>query len=125
MPLLPRPVSRFAPPVAAALLAVGLGLAACGTDGPATPTDPVLAKGEQIHRGRCAACHGVRGQGGTGRKLNNGAVTKELPDVADHTRIVREGIPGSAMAAWKDVLTPDEIDAVVRYQREVIAKLPD
>ena len=31
---------------------------------------------------------------------------------------ILHGIPGTSMPAWKDVLSPDEIDAIVAYIRE-------
>lgn len=109
-------------PVVAGVLAL---VSACGGDTASSQKDPVLAKGEQIHRGRCAACHGVKGGGGTGKQLNGGAISRDLPDAAEHRRIVADGVPDTAMAAWKDVLTAEEIDAVVRYQREVIDKIAE
>ena len=108
------------------MAAFALSLAAsCASDATATQTDPVLAKGQEVHNSRCASCHGIKGEGGTGKKLNNGVVTQQLPNIADHVRIVNKGIPGTPMPSWEGVLTPEEITAVVRYQREVLAKITD
>ena len=109
--------------IAASALAATFAGACSGATGPTTSADPVLAKGQEIHNGRCASCHGINGEGGTGKKLNDGVVTSQLPSVAAHKKIVQDGISGTPMAAWKDILTPEEIDAVVRYQREVLDKI--
>ena len=108
--------------VTLALVAGGVA-AGCGGDSVPAPTDPVLARGKEIHDGRCASCHGIKGQGATGKRLSNGQVTRDLPNVADHIRIVNDGLKGTPMPAWKDVLSPEDIEAVVRYQREVLALL--
>jgi len=63
----------------------------------------------------------VDGDGGLGKKLNGGQVTRDLPDPADHIRVVTNGVKGTTMAAWGETLTAEEIQAVVRYQREVLA----
>jgi mono/diheme cytochrome c family protein len=40
---------------------------------------------------------------------------ERYPDIADHI-VVRDRRRG--MPAWEDALTPEEIEAVVRYERE-------
>ncbi len=100
-------------------LAVGV-LAGCAGSSVSRPTDPALAKGQDLYNARCAACHGLRGEGGTGKRLNGGAVRRDLPDPAAHRRLVEQGVAGTAMPAWAGVLEPDEIDAIVRYEREVL-----
>lgn len=100
--------------VAVAGLALGVG---CSSGGPATPSDPVLAQGQQIYTARCASCHGVAGGGGIGPALA-GRMTERFPDVADQVALLTNGVQGTSMRAFGDVLTAAEIDAVVRYTRE-------
>jgi mono/diheme cytochrome c family protein len=103
-----------------------------------TPTEPgPLALGAEVY-GQCAACHGGGGGGGVGPALSGGAVVETFPDFADQVRWVMEGtagfqalgIPtygatdrpvgsGGNMPGWKDSLTPQELLAVVRHEREV------
>jgi len=86
--------------------------------------------GEAVYRERCAFCHGDNGDG-------NGPVAKylsprprdftssqfkfrttasgELPLREDVIKIVREGVRGTAMPRWEDVLSQAEIEAVVDY----------
>jgi mono/diheme cytochrome c family protein len=98
--------------------AVVLLAAACGgQSAPATPSDPVLAQGQQIYNRNCASCHGKGGNGGMGKKLA-GVVANEYPNIADQEAVIAGG--RGSMPAWKDKLTPEEIEAVARYTREVL-----
>jgi len=103
--------------VAAVLLATPIALAACGSSGPPTPSDPVLAQGQQVFTARCASCHGVDGGGGIAPALA-GRMTERFPDPADQVALITNGVPGTSMRAFEDVLSAEEIDAVVRYTRE-------
>jgi mono/diheme cytochrome c family protein len=99
---------------------VALAIAACGGSSVAKPSDPVLAHGQDIYNQRCATCHGDKGQGGTGMKLGGGAVARSFPNIADQIKVIQDGRPGTAMPAWKTVLSDDDITAVARYEREVL-----
>lgn len=105
----------------------------------ATLTDPVLIAGQEIFQTQCAGCHGVQGQGGAGRPLAGEALLT-FPDIADHIAWVVNGSPAKgtpygdparpggqhisqdgfgAMPSFAK-LSEDEINAVVRYEREVL-----
>ncbi len=73
----------------------------------------------QIYTANCVSCHGPNGQG-------NGPAAGALKPspVNFHVRqpttqrawtALNEGIPGSAMPAWKAVLTPDQIRQLIPY----------
>jgi mono/diheme cytochrome c family protein len=81
-------------------------------------SDPVLALGRDVYGDNCARCHGDAGGGGAGPKLSDGKVVEHFPDPAAQAEVIRKG--RGAMPAWDSKLTPDEIDAVVRYTREVL-----
>lgn len=126
-------VPRFAIPVLAALPVWALIYAGTLTGG-AGPADPELAMGAEVYASACSGCHGAGGQGGTGRPL--GEVVATFPDRADHIAWVENGSPeaGSpygdpaqgrvsqqgwpAMPGFASTLSPEEIAAVVRYERE-------
>jgi mono/diheme cytochrome c family protein len=108
----------------AGLVVVGAAtvVAACGGGTtPATPTDPVLAKGQQIYNTKCASCHGPGGNGGMGPKLA-GVVENRYPDIEDQMAVIRDG--RSSMPAFggstSSALSEDDINAVARYEREVL-----
>jgi polyvinyl alcohol dehydrogenase (cytochrome) len=75
--------------------------------------------GEAVYRESCSSCHGGAGEGGTGPSLVgvDERLTRE-----EQLGVVREG--RGAMPAWEDDLSAEEIDAVVDYQREVLAEGP-
>lgn len=110
--------------VAALLFAVVSVGAACAGEAPEVPVgpdgepDPVLVAGRDIYSGRCANCHGSSGGGGQGSKLADGRAVENYPDIADQIAVVTGG--RRQMPAFGDTLAPDEIEAVVRYTREVL-----
>jgi mono/diheme cytochrome c family protein len=82
-----------------------------------------------LYRRHCAHCHGISGdgQGPTAAILNpyprdyrrgifkfKGTYTAVQPTDEDLRRIIDNGIPGTAMPAFK-LLPPDEVDALVEY----------
>jgi mono/diheme cytochrome c family protein len=95
--------------------------------------DP-LSYGEQVYASNCATCHGATGGGGVGPALNGGAVTDNFADPADQLEWIQLGSAGfqadgrttygdnatpiaGGMPGWEGVLTPEEIAAVVYYER--------
>lgn len=75
--------------------------------------DPALiARGEKIFAQNCSVgyCHGVAGTAGRGPRLRGRSFPKDYL-----VKVTRDGIPSSAMPAWKDRLKEDDIRAVVEY----------
>jgi len=71
--------------------------------------------GQQVYEANCAACHGATGGGGVGPALNNGVLVQKYPDPADHRTIVADG--RAAMPSFAGVLSSEQINAVVEYER--------
>ena len=86
--------------------------AGAATDGGGGTT----ASGEEIYQRSCASCHGGSGEGASGPSLVG---VDERLSLADHLAVVRNG--RGDMPAWEDTLTAAEIEAVVAYQRTVLA----
>jgi mono/diheme cytochrome c family protein len=109
--------------VAVLVVTSGLAATACTQAGEApmpagaSSSDAQLLEGRGIYIARCQRCHGPKGDGGAGSALAGRMVTK-YPDPAVQAAIVANGKGG--MPAWRNVLSPEEIDAVVRYTREVL-----
>lgn len=88
-----------------------------GGDGQGGDGDEAGApSGEDVYRESCASCHGGDGQGGSGPPMVG---VDERLTRDQHVEVVREGRAG--MPAWEDELTPEEIEAVVDYERTVLA----
>lgn len=117
---------------------------------PPPSTEPtVLEQGGEIYASNCAGCHGGGGGGGAGRPLSDGAVVATFPNILDQVSFVATGSQpfdgepygdpnraggahiagetGAYMPAFGEALTDEEIVAVVRYEREVLAgeELPE
>jgi mono/diheme cytochrome c family protein len=78
-----------------------------------TPPDPsVIARGEKIFAQSCSVgyCHGVAGAAGRGPRLRGRKLDPSFVET-----VTRDGIPNSAMPAWKGRLQDEEIRAVVAY----------
>lgn len=106
--------------LASCVLIVGAGVfSACSSGGSseAVPSDPVLAQGQQIYKANCASCHGQKGGGGIGTKLA-GLVAKKYPNIADQEAVIANG--RSSMPKFGSRLSPEEINAVARYERELL-----
>ncbi len=111
---------------AAAAAAVGLALAAAA--GTARAED--LDLGRDVYREHCEECHGKKGRGdgdkarragfrprdfGLGAFKCRSTPTGKPPTDEDLARVVRNGLPGSAMLGRGDKLADEEIAAVVAY----------
>jgi mono/diheme cytochrome c family protein len=81
--------------------------------------DPgVVGAGERIFAQNCSVgyCHGIAGSAGRGPRLRGRNFEESYL-----LRVTRDGIPRSAMPAWKGRLSDQEILAVVKY----VASLSD
>lgn len=79
--------------------------------------DELMAKGEQVYTTNCAACHQANGQGlppafpsVVGSPITTG-------EAEAHISFVLNGKPGTAMAAYRDILDDVSLAAVLTYQR--------
>jgi DMSO reductase family type II enzyme heme b subunit len=110
----------------------------------ATPPDRLMAqdttKGKAVYGKWCAGCHGLQGNGeGPAEHYMlpeprdfTGAVFKirttasgNLPTDADIMRSINEGLPGSAMPAWKNRLSESERRDVMAYIKTFSAFFSD
>ncbi len=106
-------------PVVVAGVASVLLTGCVGDDVPeVSAEDTELVTGREVYVRNCVACHGTAGQGGTGPKLSDGVVIERYPDVQDHIDVIVNG--RNQMPAYGGKLTDEEIEAVVRYNREVL-----
>ena len=103
-----------------------IALCACAGEPPEVPLGPdatpdaTLSMGREVYSRRCANCHGASGGGGTGPKLSEGRVVIHYPDPADQRALIANG--RNAMPSFSGSLSSGELDAVVRYTREVLSQ---
>ncbi|HEY8060420.1 MAG TPA: cytochrome c [Acidimicrobiales bacterium] len=110
---------RFRRLLVALVAALALVVAGCGGDSEPGDSGGGESQGETVYNANCARCHGPNGEGGVGPQLGDGAVEADLT-VEEHTDVVTNGRNG--MPAWEGQLTPEEIDAVVLYEREELGR---
>jgi len=85
------------------------------------------AKGERLFQQNCAFCHAADGTGKNwiGSFLEphpRNLTDPEFMDSvdSDHLRkVIENGLPGTTMSAWKNVLKKDEISAIIAYVQRV------
>jgi cbb3-type cytochrome c oxidase subunit III len=83
-----------------------------------------MALGNQVYEANCLTCHGQNGAGdgpaGAGLQPPPANFTdaewKYGGDLASLTKTINEGVPGTAMIAWKGTLTDAEIEAVAKHE---------
>jgi putative heme-binding domain-containing protein len=73
-----------------------------------------LEQGRKLYGGRCAGCHGPRGNGGKGANLAVPALTRGQTDIALY-RVIRYGIPETEMPSHN--MTQREIWQMAAYVR--------
>lgn len=94
----------------------------------------VLPEGEQLALGitvfaeNCVACHGTDGLGSALAPALNDPLVR-AKDPAELERIVSNGVPATLMAGWKNVLTAEEIAAVIslitRWDQVPVGTIPE
>ena len=114
---------KVATVAASTLVLVVLGGCA-GAEAPEVPTDeagvadPTLVEGRELWTAQCSRCHGGDASGGAGPDLQGPWPPDRQPGVDAMATIVIEG--RGAMPGFGASLSDEEVDAVVRYVREVL-----
>ncbi len=83
---------------------------------PAADKAELMAVGQKVYESHCLNCHQAQGEGipGLFPAIAHSAVVNG--PIADHVKLVLNGKP-PLMASFRNILTPEEIAAVVTYQR--------
>ncbi len=116
-------LSLVKPGLVAGLLSVGASAAFAETGD--------MDRGEVVYVKRCLQCHGDEGDGlgPAAERLNppprdftlglykfkTSAFDDDLPNDIDILRMIRDGMPGTAMPGWSDILSDQEITDVLTY----------
>lgn len=80
-----------------------------------TVADPTaIAHGKEIFAGRCASCHTENGRGLIGPNLTDGFQMHGSTRM-DILKIVRGGVPGTAMLAWAEQMPASDVIAVTAF----------
>ena len=74
----------------------------------------IATKGPELYASKCLACHGDKGQGIIGPNLTDNFI-KNGTTKADMQKVIENGIPATAMVAWKAQLSELEIETLTEY----------
>ena len=77
--------------------------------------DELMAEGRAVYEGKCAACHGAKGEGGIGKAIVASPIV--TGDLSAHFNVAINGVPGTAMQAFGSQINDVEMAAVITYQR--------
>jgi mono/diheme cytochrome c family protein len=97
---------------------------------PVEPTQASVARGMELFQQNCVTCHGVdgRGDGPTAPSLNPAPSDFRL-HVPYHTdvelfKFIADGYPGTAMPAWRDEFSEEDIWNLVNFLRANFTEAP-
>ena len=76
-----------------------------------------MAEGEQVYAATCAACHQATGVGIPGAFPSLIGSPVVTGPVSGHIEMVMHGKPGTAMQAFSGQLSPQQMAAVITYER--------
>ena len=79
--------------------------------------DELMTKGEEVYMAKCAACHQASGAGMPPAFPALKGSAMALGDINAHISMVVDGKPGTAMMGFAAQLTPQEMAAVITYER--------
>lgn len=105
----------------------GTGLAA---KNPIKPTEESITAGRMLFQQNCIVCHGNTGRGDGPQAAGlDPAPTDFRLHMPLHTdpqffAFIQNGYPGSAMPAWRDQLSDDEIWNLVNFMRSAFSEAP-
>lgn len=94
--------------------------------------EPVIMDGAALFQQNCAFCHAPDGTGKNWigsflsshpRNLTD-PVFAAKTDKAHLREVILEGLPGTTMSAWKNVLSSAQVDAIVEYVWDVFVHKP-
>lgn len=77
--------------------------------------------GRDIYINYCSACHGQKLEGGRAPSLLDGK-WKQGHSKKAVSKTISEGVPGTDMMPWKNMLTPQQIELVTVYLLELRRK---
>jgi len=83
--------------------------------------DSQLALGEKIYKSKCFACHSIEGRGNAAPNLTD-MYWKYVNSEEDLYNVIANGKKGTMMLAYKNYLSPEELQAVFTYIKTLIGK---
>ncbi|MBX9633564.1 MAG: c-type cytochrome [Magnetospirillum sp.] len=121
-PPAPVPAPAPAPVVVAPVAAAPVAAPAPAAPAPAAPSvkltkDQLMKTGKAVYADNCSGCHGEKGEGtpGTFPALKGSKIVKG--PAIEHVKRVVKGVADTAMQAWGESMSDEDIAAVVTFER--------
>ncbi len=83
-----------------------------------------VGQGRAAYVGKCAACHGDKGQGVIGPNLTDEFWIHGTGKLTDIAGTIRVGVPAKGMPPWEQIMTKDEIHYVTAFIRTLRGTQP-
>jgi mono/diheme cytochrome c family protein len=96
-----------------ALLSVALLVSPIMASGQQSQVDPAK-RGEGVFAAHCSFCHGDAGSGHNAPRL-----AERRFDGQHIENVIREGVTGTAMAAWAQLLSAEDLNGVIAYVKSL------
>lgn len=82
--------------------------------------EQLVERGEGVYQSACASCHQPDGSGipGTFPAMTGSPIA--TGDIQEHIDVVFNGVPGTAMQAFGDQLSPADLAAVITFERNAL-----
>lgn len=99
-------------------------------ENPVPTSDESVAQGEMLYMANCVSCHGQTGRGdgplGVDLRPPPANFFVHVPFHPDGTLFswIKDGVPGTAMPAWRDELTEEEMWSLVNYLKANYSEPP-
>jgi cbb3-type cytochrome c oxidase subunit III len=108
-----------------AMMMTAVPAAQAGSDAPAAKkTAPTAVDAKALYEAKCQVCHMADGNSQVMPNMSfadgvwaHGSTLKAV------TTTINDGVPGTAMVAWKEQLSPAEIAALAKFVRKFDKKL--
>jgi mono/diheme cytochrome c family protein len=98
--------------------------AAQGADGAAAKAAPGTVDAKAVYEARCQVCHMADGNSQIMPNMSFAdGIWKHGSSLKAVQTTITNGVPGTAMVAWKEQLTPAEIAALAEFVRKFDKKL--
>jgi mono/diheme cytochrome c family protein len=97
---------------------------------PIPPNDASVARGKELFQQNCVVCHGIDGRGDGPQAANLSPAPSDFRlHVPLHTdqqffNFIANGYPASAMPAWRDQFSDEDIWNLVNFLRETFKEAP-
>jgi cytochrome c oxidase cbb3-type subunit 3 len=83
-----------------------------------------LTKGKALYAGKCASCHGQKGEGLIGPNLADKYWINGDGNISSIAKTISEGVPAKGMPPWAAIFTEPELTQIVAFVKSLKGTSP-